>query len=164
MAPIPRPLPQIVARIKELEATKPPFYNAEASALLNALPFEVAAEFLAPAVWVEATWSKRPEAVTTAERVRSTIEDHLVFAWGSANGCKGTAVAKYLAAIRGLVWLLGEPLDETYAKLSEPMTYFGKPALVVASALVSFDWRHADNDEWVNAPGDDPISAAAAGH
>jgi len=167
MENLPRTIPQIVARIRELGGSPElDMFGVERSRLLEALPFEDAKQFLRdgsphePEGW-------EAERLKTREGVVGQVRDYLKFAWGKANGCRGISAQKSMSHFKGLLWLLGPDHDELreWIGVPEHFAYYGKPALVRVSDFARFDWRDpevGDDGDWRNTESGDPVTADEA--
>jgi len=158
---LPRNQASIVQRIREIDevaGTRDPF-GVERSRLLDALDWAHAQQFLKDGVgFDEAAWEAGDRRIRNVSDVKAQMAGHLDFAFIKANACKGIAVARSLAHFRGLAWLaaageLFETLDE------DEMRFYGKPKLVAVANYIGFDWRSVDDDQWVEAPNDEPLTA-----
>lgn len=161
--PLPRTQSETVERIRELGSAGLDHAGIERSRLLEALDYTHALEFLRPDVEHSAkTWVRQ---YATTRDVESEARGYLEHAWRKANGNRGTSILRALAHFRGLAWLIGA--DKLYATLDlagnpNAFTYYGKPHLVAVSEHFGFEWQSADNDQWIRAVGDEPLTAAAA--
>ena len=164
--PIPRSVPAIVARLKKAQADGD-FFGAEAGRLADALSF---ADALSHELLSE-EGKQKGEAVWETNRlktvadVRKAIADYLPFAWGKANGCRGLSASRSIGHFRGLLWLHG--LDgEAIADRSEfgdGYEFYGKPALVLVSEFVGFNWGGGvDDDCWRNSEDEGGMRAKEA--
>lgn len=155
---IPRTEAEIVARIKARGGPGVDIFGVERSRLLDALPPEAAQQFYRDGS------TAGPRKLDTREQCAAEVKSYLEFAWGKANGCRGLSSARSIAHFVGLVWLLGVEFDDLLAELtsSTDYRYYGKPQLVKVSERFGVDWRKLDNDQWVNAEGDEPLTAADA--
>lgn len=163
MTEIPRTPDQIVARIDELTGTNRDMFGIERSRLLDCLPWDRAKKYLKDdAPWTEEAWEEHRRKTT--EDVRKDAVGYLTFAWTKANDRKIASCQKSMDHLRGVAWMLG-PEGQVlfnYLQKREDYRYFGKPQLVAASEFLGFDWKSVDNDEWVNADGDEPLTAEQA--
>lgn len=73
--------------------------------------------------------------------------EYLPFAWEKANNCRGLSAMRSLDHLKAWLWLAGYNVDDDFDMRYE---FYGKPCLITASELVGFDWRAADNGNWVN--------------
>lgn len=123
------------------------------SDLVDYLEFEDAKPYLKPEATAE-MWAQR-EAKPPMDRVR----DYLSFAWDKANDCRGLSAGRSLDHLRAWLFVAGygDLVDAHFADYER----YGKFQLVIASELAGFDWRAADNGEWVNDEGGRSLSAAA---
>ncbi|KKK51144.1 hypothetical protein LCGC14_3117920, partial [marine sediment metagenome] len=149
--PISRTPDEIIARIHELTADKSSdFFGVEKSRLLEALPFDLAQQFLEDdAPHTAETWESDTRIKDHAA-IKAQILGYLPFAWTKANGSRGLSANRSMSHFKGLLWLLGPSQDELREWIGTPEHYefYGKPALVKVSEFVGFDWPEEDNDEW----------------
>ena len=175
---------EIVARIHHLtmapsiDGSPGDLHGVERSRLLEALPWKEAQQFFKPGTpHTEESW-ENGERTPNSESVLAQIKDYLAFAWGKANLRRGDSAIRSLSHFRGLIWLLGPEHDDLYGWIETPdyFEFYGKPALVRVSDLVSYDWRcmldengdprpGRDDDRWCYVPDIDeenPPSALTA--
>lgn len=153
---IPRTPAEILAQLRKVLETKALFCDIEGSRLLDALPYEVASEFLVQSVTKE-QWEGGPR-LRTLDDVKASVADYMEFAWAKANGHRGLSALRSLYHFRGLAWLAGK--TELFEKLSKGHTFYGKPQLVAVCEAFGIAWKSFDDDKWVNAEGDEPLTAA----
>ena len=165
--PLTRTPEEILARIEELAQPTLDMFGTERSRLLEALPYESATRFLADdAPHTAESWEV--ERTKDRKSVIAQIRSYLDFAWGKANESRGLSAQRSLSHFKGLLWLLGPDCDEIREWIGSPehYEYYGKPALVKISELISFQWHNAvggpDNDEWLNSEEADPVTANEA--
>jgi hypothetical protein len=163
--PIPRSVPDIVARLKRAQA-EGDFFGAEAGRLADALSF---ADVLSHDLLSE-EGKQKGEAGWDAGRlktiadVRKDITDYLPFAWGKANGCRSLSASRSIGHFRGLLWLHG-PDGAAIAdrpEFNDAYEFYGKPALVLVSEFVGFNWEAADDNCWRNGEDERGIRAKEA--
>lgn len=133
---------QIKEKIKEVKEND--FFGVMVSDLVFYLSYEDAMSlgYLKPET-IKEEWTTRA-IISPLQQ----IKEYLPFAWNKANNCKGLSAARSLNHINIWLWLAGySDLEKDYFDNYE---YYGKPQLVLASALVNFDWREHDNGCWVN--------------
>ncbi len=145
---------EIVTRIHNITRARDQ-HGEERSALLEALPFEMAMsrEFMRdPSKHTQETWKKnRPK---TEDDVLVTIVGHLPYAWSRANGKHATSALRIIALLRGHLWLLKQDdlvedlLPENSELVFNQHPFYGKLALVQISESVGFNWRDRDNGKW----------------
>lgn len=162
MTPIPRTHPEIVARLRLVLANNPDPFGVEPSRLLDALPFELAKEWLRPEVTAE-SWEQQTGRLRTLDDVKRAAVDYLPFAWAKANEARNSASSIRSAAhFRGLAWLTGD--DALIGKMQgNPCEWDAKRVLVAASEFFGVDWRPLDNGKWRRTPNDEaPLTAEQA--
>lgn len=163
--PIPRSVPDIVARLKRAQADGD-FFGAEVGRLADALSF---ADVLSHELLSEegkqkgeAVWEDR--RLRTVADVRKAITDYLPFAWGKANDCRGLSAGRSIGHFLGLLWLHG-PDGEAIAnrpEFGDGFEFYGKPALVLVSEFVGFNWESVDDDRWRNGEDEQGVRAKEA--
>ena len=139
---------EIVARIHAVE--KDDWMGTQTSDLLVRLPFELAKPFLKPEATSEGWTIDEQDPMQRAK-------DYLEFAWGKANDCRGLSASRSIDHFRAWLWLAGK--DKQLAELSGYERY-GKPQLVMVSAMCDFDWRAHDSGDWVNGEDGPSLSKA----
>ena len=163
--PIPRSVPDIVARLKVAQADGD-FFGAEVGRLADALSFvdAVSHDLLSEEgkKQGEAEWEKA--RLKTIADVRKAITDYLPFAWGKANGCRSLSASRSIGHFRGLLWLHGSDGEEiaNRPEFGDGYEFYGKPALVLVSEFVGFNWQSADDDWWRNGEEDRGVCAKEA--
>jgi len=139
-------------------------HGTERSALLESLPWSDAQQFLRSGSYTEEQWDS--ERTKDCGEVMTRIQSMLELAWAKANGRRGVSVQKTLAAFRGLTWLLADAGAELEEYLSKSdYRYHGKPQLLRVSKFAGYPWqdeKRGDDNRWVDANGDDPLTADAA--
>lgn len=149
---LPRSSDAILAQLRKLLAAPPDPHNVEASRCLDALPFDMAKEFLDAGITAE-QWE--PRRVATVEKVTQSGVGYYEFAWSKANQREtANSALRTTAHYRGIAWLLGD--DDLYAKLQGPPQFLGKAALVLVAPLLGVDWKLFDDGYWRKAFDDSP--------
>lgn len=159
---------EIVERIRELGKDQThDMHGTERSRLLEALPYEDAKQFFKhDAPHTDETWEV--ERTKDRKSVIAQIRSYLGFAWKKANECRGISAQRSLSHFKGLLYLLGPDCDELREWIGTPEHYefYGKPALVKVSELISFPWHDdvggPDDDEWKNGEDAEPVTANVA--
>lgn len=159
MSDLPRKPGEIVARIAEVAARD--ISGIERSRLLDSLPWQDATQFLHPGSREPVEWEE--SRIRTTERALELVRAHLGHAWSRACMRRGHAIRLAMCHFRGLLWLLGDNYARALqsAESGPEPAYYGKPQLVAISEAVGFPWRDHDDDRWVVADGDEPLTAAA---
>lgn len=136
-----RTVKEILDRIKAVE--KNDWLGTIRGDLVSYLPYSDAKPFLKPEV-TEAGWKVR--TMTPLENANN----YLTFAWGKANDCRSLSAGRSIEHFQAWMWLAGR--DDIVEILSDGdrYCYYGKPLLVMVSALVGFDWAAADDGRWAN--------------
>lgn len=137
---------EILARIEQVKDSD--WMGTQINDLIVRLPFDLAKPMLKPA-------AKAEEWTVTDQDPMSAAKEYLPFAWEKANNCRGLSAGRSIDHFRSWLWLAGK--DKQVAAL-ERYERYGKPQLVMVSAMCDFDWRTADNGEWVNSEDGDSWS------
>jgi len=180
MTPIPRSQDEINQRLQAITDAGLDPHGAERSRLLEALDFDHLDPWFRPGQKPNrAEWGKSQQ-MSTIEQARAAALQYLPFAWEKANARRGTSALRSLAHFAGLLWLMGD--DDLVARLTpthrpdeagqstDAHAYFGKPALVLVSESLGFDWAAVDDGQWCDWTQDSegdfdvgaPVSAAQA--
>lgn len=162
MTLIPRTHSEIVAQLRHVLASNPDPFGVEPSRLLDALPFELAKEWLRSEV-TAGEWEQQPGRLRTLEDVMKSAVEYLPFAWAKANEARSSSSSiRSVAHFRGLAWLTGNAAF--YEKMkSNPQRFDAKVALVAASEFFGVNWREYDNGKWRRTPDDEaPLTAEQA--
>lgn len=152
---------EIIARIKEVEASGEDFFGAMRNDLLQFLTFENAKEFLKEDATEEAWNEIRTKAGISGEgddsMVIKEMLDYLPFAWDKANNCRGLSAGRSIDHMKAYLWLLGDNELLDYAENSYCL--YGKNVLKKISEKYNFPWKdhhdgQAGNDESSLKPND----------
>lgn len=139
---MPRTHDEIIARLHAVKDSD--WLGTQSNDLLVRLPFELAQPFLKAGAKIEDFANGWPfDDVDPMARAK----DYLPFAWDKANNCRGISAGRSIEHFMTWLWLAGK--DKQVALLNN-YDHYGKPQLVMVSVMCDFDWRKADNGEWVN--------------
>jgi hypothetical protein len=100
--------------------------------LIEALPFEVAKEYLHESFLNKSTAEEEWEALRlkTDDDIKGKMFDYLSFAWDKADGCRGLSADRSIRHFAAWAWLID---DELYSKIEDmyenDYAPYGKPIL-----------------------------------
>ena len=171
----PRTPREILERFLSLDG-KNDLYSVERSQLLERLPFNMAKPYLEKdSIWFqpggEEKWQRNREELLDLAVIREGITGFLGYAWMRANRWHHMSAQRLVALFRVLIWFMGPKQDKLVAQLEGEddgfhvsYAYYGKPALVLVSELVGFNWSEADDDKWYRDryQREDPVTAHEA--
>lgn len=146
---------EILDKMKSLEDSKDDIFGFQRGDLAIYLDVQHAKQY-SEAI-NEAEWQ------TTQKTPAQQIIAYMPFAWEKANNCRGLSASRSIEHMKAWLWLDNNDLADQLDNLYE---YYGKPCLVKICEHYKIDWKALDNDAWVNAEGEESISAdkALLGH
>lgn len=142
---------EIVARLHAIKDED--WMGTQTSDLLLRIPFDAALPFLVKGTTLE----DLADGVWPVNGVDPMHEAkaYLPFAWEKANNCRGLSASRSIDHFKTWLWLAGK---EKHVAALTPYSFYGKPQLVMVSTMCDFDWRKADDGNWVNVEGEAPLS------